>query len=238
MTTQHVRSVEVTYADAPEAAPPRTGDIIAVVGPYETAQTTPTVSGPFRNTTDAEAVVGNDGLVYDAIQQIFSGSSRPDVYTVGVSGAAGDTVPSVSQLGAALDRLQDPHIAVLYAPGATSGSTGAATAVDANATAIKTKCNELGCLGIMDGPYGSTVTNANRNTWNLANLNGGRTLGFGPSTHDDKPIGGYYLAAWDAAVAANGRGAGGSPHGQVIDGLTQAGLSDRIPAQPSRHVRH
>ena len=232
MVTQHVRSVEVTYADLPPPAPPRTGDIIQVVGSYETAPTAPAVSGPYRSLASAQAISGTDGLVYDALQQIFSQGSAPDVYICGVATAAGDTVPSISQLNAALDVIQDTNIAVLYAPGATSGATGNSTAVDANATAIKTKCNELGCLAILDAPYGSAITNANRVLWGTNNLNGGRALGFGPSTNDDKPIGGYFLGAWDAAVAANGRGTAGSPHGRVIAGLTAAGLSDRIPRNP------
>lgn len=232
MVTQHVRGVEITEAVLPPPAPPSTGDIIVVVGPAETDPTDSVFGGPYRTASDAEAVTGTDGLLHDAIVQIFSQGSRPDVYAVSVGGVSGDTVPTRVQMQAALDIISVANIAVLYAPGQTSGSTGAATGVDDIATEIKTKCNELGCLGVMDAPYGAAVTNANRVTWATANLNGGRTIGYAPSSHDDKPLGGEFLGVWNSGVAANGRGTAGSPHGRVITGRTAAGLSDRISRNP------
>ena len=231
MVTPRVRSVDVATAATPTPAPPRTGDVIVVVGPAETDPSNPAIGGPYHSAADAATISGNTGLLHDAIEQIFS-HGRPDVYAVAVGGTSGDTVPTEVQLQGGLDAIEVPNPTVIYAPGATSGSTGTATGQDANATAVKAKAAELGCVALLDGPYGAAVTIAERRTWSLANLSGGRAMGFGPSSNADKPIGGHFLGVWDAGVAANGRGSAGSPHGRVIPNLSAAGLSDRIVRNP------
>lgn len=235
MTLQHVRGVEVTFAAPPAPAASRTDDVIVVLGPYETAAGSVVQAGPFRNLSSATPTVGTDGLVYDALTQIFSAGSSPAVYTVGTTTAAGDTVPTTAEMTAALAVIEDPGVNLLYAPGATAGGAagGASGALTASATltAMKAKAAELGAVIIADPPYGAAITNANRVTWGTANL-GTRTWGFAPSTAADRPLGGYFIGTWDAGVAANGRGLAGSPHGRVITGLTPAGLSERISRNP------
>lgn len=219
MTTPRVPSVTSRFRSSPEAGGlPRSGVTVLVVSSYKDAPAdadTQTLDGPFTTLADAEATVGDDGLVHDALSGLWTNAAAT-VYTVGVLAAEGDTVAPASAFIAALAKADQVPVPLdfIICPGGGSGAGRDQVAADdliGGSGGLALRCEQLDCLSMVAIPSAASLTDAQRLAWVNANTRSQtRVMAVGPeaAASGNAPPEGDILGAAIAIGVERGRQTG------------------------------